>query len=124
MFEVARFQAEPEAVTRCRHWLVGCLAEQVDERRLQDAALCVSELAANAIRHARSPFIVELESFDGWVRVSVHDDDLDGSARSPAAGRPDVTQPTGRGLFIVDSVARQWGSFSYPDDGKDIWFEV
>lgn len=120
VFEAARFDSEPGAVRRCRQWLAGCLRDEVDATVLQDVQLCTSELAANAIRHASSPFRVELRRDDTTLRVSVHDDDPQGPARLEVG----PTSPGGRGLAIVDAIAHRWGWSADPGAGKDVWFEV
>jgi anti-sigma regulatory factor (Ser/Thr protein kinase) len=100
--------------------LAACLGDELDPDVLHDSQLCVSELAANAVRHAATPFRVEMDRDDRRVRVSVHDD-------HPGVPRPsggDPTRPSGRGLFIVDAIAARWGWTSVPDGGKYVWFEL
>lgn len=87
---------------------------------LQDVQLCTSELAANAVRHASSPFRVEVRLDDTTLRVSVHDD----SPQTPTRLDVAPTSPGGRGLAIVDAVAGGWGWTADPGLGKDVWFEV
>ena len=121
VFEVARFEAEPEAVRRCRHWVVGCLRDEIDAAVLSDVQLGTSELAANAVRHASGgAFRVELRRRDGTLRVSVHDDDPEVPTRHEVG--PD--SPGGRGLAIVEAIARRWGWSADPAGGKEVWFEV
>ena len=105
MFEVARFQSVPLSVRECRHWLARCLDGEVDPAVSVDAQLCLSELAANAVRHAERPFRVEVLGGSSSLRVSVHDDSTDAPVRRDV----DVASPGGRGLSIVEAVALQWG---------------
>ena len=105
MFEVARFDPALEAVGSCRRWVRDCLRDLVDPSVVQDAQLCVSELAANAVRHAASSFRVELRSDDARLRVSVHDD----SPVPPARG---VTREAGCGS--ATRRARTWDRCSMP----------
>jgi anti-sigma regulatory factor (Ser/Thr protein kinase) len=120
MFEVARFEPTAVAVHESRRWLATCLRGEVDGAMIDDAQLCVSELAANAVRHAATPFRVELRTGPSWVRVSVHDED----PRGPESRRSTPEDPGGRGLAIVDAVATRWGWTPDPGDGKDVWFEL
>ncbi len=84
-----------------------------------DAATFVaSELATNAVLHARSGFTVSLERLGSVVRLSVGD----ASARMvhpPAAGR---LHTGGRGLHLVGTFSSRWGQDVRPE-GKLIWAE-
>lgn len=89
------------------------------EDMLADTLLACSEMATNAVLHARSPFLLSLNRSENGVRLSV-EDAAGGSARRQAS------QPTalgGRGLAIVQSVADRWGCEPLAD-GKVVWAEV
>jgi anti-sigma regulatory factor (Ser/Thr protein kinase) len=84
-----------------------------------DAELAVSELAANAILHAESPFIVSLE-LEGWgLRIEVYDSSDD--VPQPVAQRADLR--SGWGLFILDRLVERWGVDQRPH-GKVVWAEL
>lgn len=86
-----------------------------------DAGLLVSELAANAVLHARTPFAVHLRpTLEGGVRVEVED----GSPLPPVLTPASTRAISGRGLDLVASVAARWGSHPSSDGGKVVWFEV
>ena len=79
-----------------------------------DAAIVAAELAANAVRHARSDFTIGLSRRAGVVRIEVSDRaPLDGSL--PAAAR--------HGLGLVSMVAR-WGARPLATGGKLVWAEL
>lgn len=81
------------------------------------AALVVSELAANAALHARTPFTVTVDSReDGTVRVEVSD----GSRRLPQQRTYGDQATTGRGLRLVEDIAASWGVIDR-DGGKTVW---
>ena len=83
------------------------------------AVLLVSELATNVILHARTPFMVRVESTDDHVRCEVHD----GVAVEAMRRRYSDDATTGRGLALVSELADDWGTSLAPD-GKVVWFEV
>lgn len=83
------------------------------------AVLLVSELVTNAVLHARSPFSVLVEEASDVVRVEVRD----GSPVPPRMHRFSATSATGRGLRLLDRLARAWGVEATPN-GKCVWFEV
>ena len=82
--------------------------------------LLVSELATNAVKHARSVFTVTVSGSPGGVRVEVADDD----PRQPKAEIAGGWAQSGRGLFLVQSLATRWGVERAREGGKRIWFEV
>lgn len=84
------------------------------------ATLLVSELVTNAVRHAGTPLGISLLLTDDCVRVAVTDGV--GSVW-PHLAEPDLEAEGGRGLWLVDRLARSWG-VSTEEDGKAVWFEL
>ncbi|MFE3578351.1 ATP-binding protein [Streptomyces vinaceus] len=91
----------------------------------EDVELVIGELAANAVVHGHVPgrnFEVVLR-YDGsrvWVEVS----DARGERRPPEASAPaDPAAEGGRGLVVVEAVARDWGVRDRPPGhpGKTVW---
>lgn len=79
--------------------------------------LLVSELATNAIRHARTAFEVCVAAPASRVRIEVADE-------SPVEPAPvEMTEEGGFGLAILDAMTSAWGS-GLTDGGKVVWFEV
>ncbi|HEX7167839.1 MAG TPA: ATP-binding protein [Acidimicrobiales bacterium] len=83
------------------------------------AVLLVSELATNAVLHARTDYVVRLTSNDGRVRVEVQD----ANERSPSIAHAPPEATSGRGLQLVQTLSAGWGVEGRPD-GKVVWFEV
>lgn len=89
-----------------------------DEHLGGDALLCLSELVTNAILHAGGSLCVEITATATTVRLEV----TDGMAPSDDLGRQ-----LGRGLAIVDQLARDWGVVAVVVEerlGKKIWAEL
>jgi anti-sigma regulatory factor (Ser/Thr protein kinase) len=89
------------------------------DERAERAQLLVSELATNAVVHARTPMRVSVGRHDGNLRVEVHDDDPSQVRRVT----PDPLARGGRGIMLVESMATAWG-VNRDAQGKTIWFEL
>lgn len=91
-----------------------------------DAALLVSELAANAILHTATgdggSFEIIVCQCPGTVRVLVTDGGSPG-APALALAPADGLSASGRGLAIVDALARRWG-YQAGRGGRIVWFEL
>ncbi len=84
------------------------------------AELLLTELVANAVRHARTPFTVMLRWNGRTLRCEVTD-------ANPLPPRPhldvDPTALGGRGLLLIDQLASSWGTELTPQ-GKTVWFDL
>jgi anti-sigma regulatory factor (Ser/Thr protein kinase) len=85
-----------------------------------DLPLLVSELATNAVLHARSDFEVTVIRLPQRVRVEVFDQ----NTRLPSFAVAPRDAHSGRGLMLVQGLSGAWGVESHSDSGKTIWFEV
>lgn len=86
----------------------------------EDVRTVVTELATNAVLHARTDFTVSITIDRSQLRVSV----TDGSpaqARLRRHGDPDAT--TGRGLHMVAGLSTAWG-VSPDGAGKTTWCDL
>jgi anti-sigma regulatory factor (Ser/Thr protein kinase) len=87
---------------------------------LDAVALMVSELATNSIRHAKTGFHLAITAARDSVRVEVTD--VGGGV--PEVRSPAPTDPTGRGLRIVQEFSDEWGiEYDAPRD-KTVWFKL
>jgi anti-sigma regulatory factor (Ser/Thr protein kinase) len=85
------------------------------------ATLLVSEVVTNAILHARTTVTVTVEVAGDVVRITVRD----GSPVQPRIHSFSATSATGRGLRLLDRLAKRWGVDADPlTGGKTVWFEV
>ena len=115
---ITTFPCEDSSVTRARHAVMAFLErEGCADRGSDTAALLVSELATNAVRHARTPFTVDMRHDDHVLEVDVGDDD----PRLPILRTPD--DEGGRGLRIVAALADEWGSRAR-EPGKVVSFRI
>jgi anti-sigma regulatory factor (Ser/Thr protein kinase) len=114
-----REQSVPEA----RAFVEGILGS--GDPRSDVARLLVSELVTNAVQHTHSRrpggtvtvMVIELV---GSLRVEVIDE---GSARNVPVVREDMLATDGRGLFLVQSLADEWGFIQDPA-GTTVWFRL
>ncbi|MBB6174296.1 anti-sigma regulatory factor (Ser/Thr protein kinase) [Nocardiopsis mwathae] len=110
----------PSSVSTARRRLCSDLHDAgFDSARVNDAALVLSELLSNALRHAAplpEPFPpdcveaswgVGADSGDGWLEIAVTDG---GAATLPRVARPSRSALGGRGLEIVQHIAAKWGT--------------
>lgn len=109
-----------ESVPAARHFVVDVLRAWGMDDLDGDAAIVISELATNALRHAESPFRAVLDRHQDGVRLGVED-----AARDPLARRspPDSHDLGGRGVDIVEALSRRWGWSELPS-GKLVWAEL
>jgi anti-sigma regulatory factor (Ser/Thr protein kinase) len=111
--------AVTESVPAARRFVRKALTEIDAAGACDDAVALVSELATNAVIHARSSFTIVVSREGDSVRVSVHD----GSSVIPRRRAYGVNATTGRGLRLVASVSSDWG-IAAETGGKVVWFEV
>jgi anti-sigma regulatory factor (Ser/Thr protein kinase) len=115
-----RFIADRTAPAEARSILTAELRRAGhDGALLADARLVVSELAANAVLHARSPFSVSISSLDSIIRIAVHDE----SQVVPKMHDDPSTTASGRGMHLVAALSRRWG-VDLTSDGKVVWAEL
>lgn len=113
------FAATPSSVAGARQFVARTLREW--GLRSNDAVLLVSELATNAVLHAHSDYVVDVNQADDVLRVAVTDANPDAPTPASQEVPPDATG--GRGLALVVRMARRWG-YELAAASKTVWFEV
>lgn len=111
--------AKPPSVASARNFVADILSRHGLPHLVDDVRLVVSELATNAITHARTAFSVTLRGFDGFVVVEVRDSSQDG----PFLRAAPSLDTNGRGLAIVKALSRDWGINEYEGGSKSVWAE-
>jgi anti-sigma regulatory factor (Ser/Thr protein kinase) len=131
-----RLAADPASVPGVRRFVSDCLVSWGVPELVDDATLCVSELAGNAVLHSASTFMeISMRRIDDVVRISVEDDGIvppdavvpRSSLPIPGDGPDDLLDneaTTGRGLAIVSMLASDWGVDTTTGGGKRIWVDV
>jgi hypothetical protein len=108
-----------QAPATARHFTVATLCEWGLADVVDDAALVVTELAANAIVHAGSGFTVILSARGNVLRIAVRD-----GCPLPAEGQAALMPIPLHGLGAVDALAVRWGVESLGKAGKTVWVDV
>lgn len=108
---------DPRHIRDARRFVVDRLVADGLGDVAEAAALIVSELATNAVKHAGSGFRVTVVREGRHLVVEVHDD-------NSAAVSPREVQPlelSGRGLQLVSALSNDWGVTPHVRGGKSVW---
>jgi anti-sigma regulatory factor (Ser/Thr protein kinase) len=111
-------QAPAVARAAVERWLSG----RVSETLFDNVRLLVSELVTNSVRHAHligdATIRVSVAIADGVVRLEVEDS----GDSAIAAVAPDREHGGGFGLYLVDTLAKRWGSTH--EGNTCVWAEL
>lgn len=114
-----RLDPDPQSVSQARRFCSTTLTGWGADPELEsNCVLLVSELATNAVLHAGTPFTISIERGER-LRVEV----TDGDPRLPQLRDYGLQAMSGRGLHLVEALARASGS-AVVDGGKAVWFEL
>ena len=112
--------AEAAGVGEARRFLRRTLRQWgVDEDTTDTAELCLSELVTNAVMHTQAGCGVRLLLDQGVLTTTVRDYGTPDA--TPVEQADDPLQTHGRGLLLVDALARRWGS-ELDSVGTTVWF--
>jgi anti-sigma regulatory factor (Ser/Thr protein kinase) len=84
---------------------------------VETAALLTSELLTNSVLHARTEIVLTVSQLGDCIEIEVRD----GSRHGPRRRRHTADATTGRGLELLERLARSW-DVSVDDDGKVVRF--
>jgi anti-sigma regulatory factor (Ser/Thr protein kinase) len=118
----AQMPNRPDSASAARAFLARLLdGWGLSDQVIDDAAMLTGELMANAVQHGSGVVTLRIEANDGGLHVGVHDDE----EAVPEADRTGTSDLGGSGLWIVESVARDWGTDANAEDtGRTVWFEL
>lgn len=117
---------DPRAARAARQFLREELSAWEVESELGDVAvLCLSELVTNAVMHTGTPSQLRVTLDADVLMLAVHDHgaaapDVDVVTATPDA---DPLRVHGRGLQVIDALARRWG-VDHDDIGTTVWVEL
>ncbi|MEU6594791.1 ATP-binding protein [Streptomyces sp. NPDC046881] len=115
------FRRNGESVRQARQFVHAALLDWKLPDLADAAELVASELATNAVQHARcDAYRVTLRRLDeDRVRVAV----VDRSKTEPQVAEPGDEEEHGRGLALVEAMSTQWGTdpLSW---GKRVWADL
>lgn len=121
---IKRFRIRRDSVPLARLHVIGVLEHWRLPGLAGAAAQITSELAANAVLHAKGMgdfFELTLRRRPSGVVVLEVADSF--AWRMPRVGSPNDHEESGRGLLIVGALAQRWG-VRPRDPGKIVWAEI
>jgi anti-sigma regulatory factor (Ser/Thr protein kinase) len=114
------FKPAPESVPRARECVVELAEPFIEDERIPDLRLVISEVITNAVRHGgEGDMLVAVTPKREFLCVQVTDTG-DGFAPRPRAYEPD--EDGGFGLFLVERLTRRWG-LTRENSNTRVWFE-
>lgn len=119
MGAVTTLPAEGRSPGAARRVVTEALVAAGLEVMLDDALLLVTELVTNSVVHAGTGVELSVEIGPGSARIEVLD--RGGGALPVTTSAPDDHREGGRGIFLLDALAQEWGTRHFPG-GKAVWF--
>ncbi|MBZ5739162.1 ATP-binding protein [Nocardioides mangrovi] len=101
-----------------------CAVAHVPTESTETALLLTSELVTNAVLHAGGNPVLDIDVQPARLRVTVTDGGAPLPDQPDAPVTPAPLAESGRGLFLVETLADRWGSEPRSPYGKAVWFEL
>jgi len=115
-----RFGGDAASAPAARRFAADILFAWGEDALVDNARLLLGEVMANAVQHTVGDVEVRLSLGLARLRVEVRDR----SDRRPDRREVLADSESGRGLHIVEVLARDWGFEPLPTGGKVVWFEL
>jgi PAS domain-containing protein len=114
-----RFRSDAASAPAARCFAADILTAWGQRALVDDACLLLDEVITNAVQHTVGDVRVQM-TLGQRLRIEVRDH----SDRHPAKRPVEADSEIGRGLHIVETLARTWGFEPLPGAGKVVWFEL
>ena len=111
--------ADAGSAARARAFVAHRLVEHRLPHLVDDVRLVTSELATNAVLHARTDFSVTLAGRERSVLLTVRDQSA--LLPEPLLDVADQLRGSGLGLLIVDQMSQSWGVRDQDGTAKSVW---
>jgi serine phosphatase RsbU (regulator of sigma subunit)/PAS domain-containing protein len=115
-----RFGGDAASAPAARRFAADILSAWGESALVDNARLLLGEVITNAVQHTVGDVEVRLSLRPQRLRIEVRDR----SDRRPDRREVLVDSESGRGLHIVEVLARDWGFEPLPTGGKVVWFEL
>jgi serine phosphatase RsbU (regulator of sigma subunit)/PAS domain-containing protein/anti-sigma regulatory factor (Ser/Thr protein kinase) len=115
-----RFGGDAASAPAARRFAADILTAWGEASLIDNARLLLGEVITNAVQHTVGDVEVRLALGRRRLRVEVRDR----SDRQPDRRSVTDESESGRGLHIVEVLARDWGYEPIPAGGKVVWFEL
>jgi anti-sigma regulatory factor (Ser/Thr protein kinase) len=93
-----------------------CVAGEVAD----NTRLVLSELVSNALAHSLEVFGLALRLDGDEILIEVRDS----TDALPKVTLPDGLSVSGRGMFLVEALCKEWGVTQEGDGGKTVWARI
>ncbi|MEU0878126.1 ATP-binding protein [Lentzea sp. NPDC005914] len=119
---VLDLEVEPAiALSALRGHVAGTLRDLGEDHRY-DVLLIVTELVSNVLDHTPGTGRLRILQQNAGCEVTIEVDDR--SPAQPVYGRSRLGCDRGRGIVVVDNLARAWGTRPLPGGGKTVFASV
>ncbi|WP_200300802.1 ATP-binding protein [Streptomyces adelaidensis] len=129
-----RLTAVPSAVAVSRMFVRHTLTRWKFDDHTETATLIMSELVTNAIKASGitapepKPWQINAEHVIGIqlraLEASLYVEVWDRSEAAPVRKNPALEDTSGRGLLLIDALAKRWNIYRSPVGGKVVWAEL
>lgn len=114
------YPAVESAVPQARHLVCEAVRGWELDLLSDDAALVVTELAANAVQHCDGGFFrVDVAPRGDGIRIKISD----ACETRPSVRRSRWCEESGRGMLLVEALSCDWGSDEH-ENGKTVWADL
>jgi serine phosphatase RsbU (regulator of sigma subunit)/PAS domain-containing protein len=114
-----RFRSDAASAPAARRFAADILTAWRQRALVDDACLLLDEVITNAVQHTLGDVRVQI-ALGQRLRIEVRDRSDRHPDKRPVAADSEI----GRGLHIVETLARAWGFEPLPGAGKVVWFEL